>query len=171
RVAMLYSTQAYKNGPLGLEMIERARSRIPDLTTTLFGLEPAPAGLPHWATYVRGATGERLAAEVYNVAAVYLCPSLSEGWHLPPAEAMACGCALVSSDIGGVADYAFPGETAVLYPPGDVDAGAQSLASLLQDDDRRIAMAKRGRERIAQFSWERSVTMLESLLSGTQLSA
>lgn len=167
RVAMLYSTQAFKNGPLGLEMIALARSLVPDLTATLFGLDAGPTALPDWATYVRGATGERLAAQVYNNSALYLCASLSEGWHLPPAEAMACGCALVSSDIGGVADYALHGDTALLYPPGDVDAGAQALAALLLDDEVRFGMAKRGGERIAEFSWQRSATMLESLLMRT----
>ncbi|HUF51505.1 MAG TPA: glycosyltransferase family 4 protein [Longimicrobiales bacterium] len=164
RVAMLYSNQAYKNGALGLEMLERAKAHVPALTATFFGLEPAPARLPPWVTYVRGATAGRLATDVYNTASVYLCPSLSEGWHLPPAEAMACGCALISSDIGGVADYAVDGETALLYPPGDATVGAERLVQLLNDDPARVALAERGRRKIAEFSWARSVIRLEALL-------
>jgi L-malate glycosyltransferase len=164
RAAMLYSDRGYKNGALGLEILERARAQVPELTATLFGVEPAPKRLPPWATYVRSAPAARLAAEVYNRAAVYLCASLSEGWHLPPAEAMACGCAVVSSDIGGVADYATDGATALLYPPGDAAAGAECLVALLRDSPARCALAARGGERIAQFSWARSAAKLEALL-------
>ena len=165
RVAMLYSNQALKNGALALDMLLRVKKRVPALTATLFGFEPAPPALPPWIKYVRGATGARLASEVYNRAAVYLCASLSEGWHLPPAEAMACGCALVSSDIGGVADYAFDGDTALLYPPGDAEAGAERIVELLTDDPLRLGIAKRGREKIAEFSWTRSAAQLEAVLT------
>ena len=165
RVAMLYSERAYKNGALGLEILERAKEQVPELTATLFGVEPRPKRLPPWTTYVRGARAAGLAADVYNHAAVYLCPSLSEGWHLPPAEAMACGCAVVSSNIGGVADYAIDGDTALLYPPGDAAAGAERLVALLRDDAARIAMAERGGAAIARFSWARSAAELEVLLA------
>lgn len=165
RVAMLYATAPPKGAVPGLRILERAHASVPALTAVLFGVEPPPKHLPDWITYVRGARSEQLAADVYNRAAVYLCPSLSEGWHLPPAEAMACGCALVSSDIGGVSDYAVEGETALLYPPGNADAGADRLVELLRDDARRVALARRGAERIAQFSWKRSADMLETLLT------
>ena len=171
RVVMLYSERAFKNGPLALEILRRAKARVPAMRAVLFGFEAAPAQLPPWATYVRNASPARLASDVYNEAAVYLCASLSEGWHLPPAEAMACGCAVVSSDIGGVADYAVHGDTALLYPPGDADAGAEHIVHLLTDASARVAIAARGGERISQFSWERSTSQLESLLvdkSGTR---
>lgn len=164
QVAMLYSDRAFKNGPLALDILRRAKVRVPALTAVLFGFEAAPPGLPSWATYIRKAHAAQLAADVYNEAAVYLCASLSEGWHLPPAEAMACGCAVVSSDIGGVADYADHGATALLYPPGDADAAVEHIVGLLTDDGARVAMAERGRDRISQFSWERSASKLESLL-------
>ena len=164
RVAMLYSDRAFKNGAVGLEILRRARARVPAMTAVLFGFEAPPSELPSWATYIRKAHPAQLANEVYNEAAVYLCASLSEGWHLPPAEAMACGCAVVSSDIGGVADYAVHGDTALLYPPGDIDAAAEHIVKLLTDASTRVAIAGRGRDRISQFSWERSTSELESLL-------
>lgn len=163
-VAMLYASPPPKGAVPGLRILERAHASVPALTAVLFGVEPPPKRLPDWITYVRGPRSEQLAADVYNRAAVYLCPSLSEGWHLPPAEAMACGCALVSSDIGGVSDYAVDGETALLYPPGNADAGADRLVELMRDDAMRVALAQRGAERIAQFSWKRSADMLETLL-------
>ncbi|HEX6132517.1 MAG TPA: glycosyltransferase family 4 protein [Longimicrobiales bacterium] len=167
RVAMLHARTPFKGAATGLEIMERARDRVPELEAILFGTEPPPR-LPAWVRYVRRATPQHLAEAVYNRSAVYLCASMSEGWHLPPAEAMACGCALVSSDIGGVRDYAIHGRTALLYPPGDAAAGAAQLTAVLTDPELRISLAARGREMIGAFSWSRSVAALEELLgSGT----
>lgn len=163
RVAMLFSRDSMKGGELGLEMLHRAREQLPDLTAFLFGGEPAPSGLPEWITYEHRARPARL-AHAFNGCAVYLCPSLSEGWHLPPAEAMACGCAVVSADIGGVRDYAHEGATAYLYPAGDVQAGAERLTTLLQDEPARVRLARNAVAKIATFSWVRSTDLLESVL-------
>ncbi|HSK20602.1 MAG TPA: glycosyltransferase family 4 protein [Longimicrobiales bacterium] len=165
RVAMLYSSQPYKGGDVGLDILRRAKERVPALSAALFGVERAPHGLPSWITYTRNASARELAANIYNEAAIYLCPSLSEGWHLPPAEAMACGCALVSSDIGGVQDYAVHHDTALLFPAGDVEAGAACVARLLADGEERMRLAARGRDRISTFSWDRSAARLEALLA------
>jgi glycosyltransferase involved in cell wall biosynthesis len=163
-VAMLYSSQSYKGGDIGLEILRRVRQQVPALTAVLFGVGRAPAGLPSWIRYIRRAKREQLAVNVYNEAAVYLCPSISEGWHLPPAEAMACGCALVASDIGGVHDYAVDGETALLFEPGDVPAGTELVTQLLIDRERRARLARRGLTKIETFSWERSASLLAGLL-------
>lgn len=165
-VAMLYSDQVYKGGSIGIDALRHARESVPELTATLFGVSARPRDLPQWMRYVRHATPQQLAADVYGRAAVYLCPSLSEGWHLPPAEAMACGCALVSSDIGGVRDYAVHGDTALLFEPGDSRAAARHIVDVLANEELRTRLAQRGAERIASFSWERSTTMLEDVLAG-----
>jgi glycosyltransferase involved in cell wall biosynthesis len=171
RVAMLHSSEWYKGGALGLEMLKRAKIAVPQLKALLFGVRAAPSGLLPWISYVRGASPETLSSEVYNRSAVYLCPSLSEGWHLPSTEAMACGCAVVSSDIGGVYDYAEDGVTALLYPAGNVAAGTDRLVRALTDEPLRVALARAGHGRIAGFSWQRSADLLEALLSGSTSSA
>ena len=164
RVAMLHAPAPYKGAAIGLEILRSARTQVPELDAVLFGAGRAPRSLPSWITYVRSASPEQLRDDVYNRASIYLCPSLSEGWHLPPAEAMACGCAVVSSAIGGVADYAVDEETALLFEPGNVAAGTRKLVALLTDEPRRVALAERGRDRIGQFSWERSTDQLVDLL-------
>lgn len=164
RVAVLYSSAPNKGGSIGIEILRRAHSDVPDLTAVLFGNEPSPRRLPAWLTYLRRAKPAQLASDVYNQSAAYLCPSLLEGWHLPATEAMACGCALVSSDNGGVREYATDGETALLYPAGDVEAGARTLVEILLDDRRRHTIAEKGAARIGTFSWERSVQTLSALL-------
>lgn len=164
RVAMLYSPARIKGAADGVEALVRARDALPDLEAVLFGVRPRPAGLPGWIEYVQDPTQDVLVGEVYNRSAVYLCPSRGEGWHLPPAEAMACGCAVVSTDIGGVGDYAVDGETALLAPVGDVAGLAGHVVRLCRDEALRAALAGAGNRLIRTFTWDRAVLAFEQRL-------
>jgi glycosyltransferase involved in cell wall biosynthesis len=72
---------------------------------------------------------------------------------------------LVSTDIGGVRDYAEHEVTALLSPPKNPEALAQNIVRLLEDDELRIRIAEAGHERIKQFTWERSTDLLEQFLT------
>ncbi len=165
RVAMLSSRAVVKGLGDGLRALELARAEVPALEAVLFGIEPRPPELPRWIEYVENPSPRTLVEEIYNGSGIYLCPSRLEGWHLPPAEAMACGCAVVSTDIGGVRDYAVHGETALLSAPEDPRALAENLMRLLRDDDERIRLARAGHERIQEFDWSRSTDLLEAFLA------
>ena len=102
---------------------------------------------------------------------MYLCPSESEGWHLPPAEAMACGCAVVSTDIAGVHDYAVHGETALLAPVGDVAGLGSHLVTLLTDEEARVRLARAGHERIGTCTIEASLDAFERCLKEREVAA
>jgi glycosyltransferase involved in cell wall biosynthesis len=162
-IAMMYHTSPMKGSRYGIEALTMSRERFPSLQAILFGFSQRPTWLPDWIEY-RNAISQEELISIYNHSRIYLCPSLSEGFHLPPAEAMACGCALVSTDIGGVHDYAENGVTALLSPPGHPEALADNIIRLLKDDDLRIRLAKAGYERIQEFTWERSTDLLEKAL-------
>lgn len=164
RVAMLYHRVLWKGSEDGIRALELARKRFPSLQAVLFGAFPRPESLPDWIDYKYDPPQEELVESIYNGSSIYLCPSWVEGWHLPPAEAMACGCAVVSTDIGGVRDYAEHDVTALLSPPKDPEALAENLLRLLEDDELRIGLAKAGHERIQEFTWERSTNLLEQFL-------
>lgn len=164
RIAMLASEVAEKGTPDGVRALELARAGFPALEATLFGIAPRPATLPEWIEYVENPAPKTLVEEIYNGSAVYLCPSHLEGWHLPPAEAMACGCAVVSTDIGGVRDYAIHDETALLSPPGRPETLAENLIRLLRNDADRLRLARAGHEFIRQFTWERATDRMEAFL-------
>lgn len=166
QVCMLYHSANWKGSADGVRALELARQRHPDLRAVLFGTPPRPRWLPAWIQYRRNPPQEELVRDIYNRSAVYLCPSWTEGWHLPPAEAMACGCAVVSTDIGGVRDYAVDGETALLAPPRQPELLARRLIEVLDNDALRQRLARRGVDRIAEFTWERSASVLEAWLGG-----
>jgi glycosyltransferase involved in cell wall biosynthesis len=165
RVAMLSSEWAWKGRDDGVAALEAARGRVPALEAVLFGAGPRPAGLPSWIEYVQDPPQTVLVDDVYNRAAIYLCPSHAEGWHLPPAEAMACGAAVVSTRIDGVADYALEDRTALLAPVGEAKALAAHVVELLDDEARRAALAHAGHAHIQQFTWEASTAALADVFA------
>jgi glycosyltransferase involved in cell wall biosynthesis len=97
-----------------------------------------------------GLTRAELAA-LYSRAAVFVFPSIYEGFGLPVLEAMACGAPVVTSDRSAMPESA--GDAAVLVDPDDHDELGDALARLLGDADARADLARRGRERAAGFSW------------------
>src|SRR3546814_15241615 len=59
---------------------------------------------------------------LYNPAALFVSASHADGWGMPPAEADACGAALVVSSPGGPSDYLTDRETAPIFSPRDLPA-------------------------------------------------
>ena len=94
---------------------------------------------------------------LYGGAALYVQPSLAEGFGLPPLEAMACEVPVLSSNAGSLPEVL--GEAAVLLPPAGPDAGepwANTIVRLLGDEPARIRMAAAGRAQAARFTWEKA---------------
>jgi alpha-maltose-1-phosphate synthase len=87
-------------------------------------------------------------------ATVFACPSVYEPLGIVNLEAMACGTAVVGSRTGGIPEVVAEGETGLLVPPGEPEALAGALNSLLRDPDRAEAMGQAGRKRaVAEFGW------------------
>jgi glycosyltransferase involved in cell wall biosynthesis len=166
RAAMFYGYASYKAPEDAVSALEIAKRRHPDMSVVVFGqLNQKPRNLPSWASYQNNVSEESLIA-IYNSSSIFVCSSVAEGFALPPAEAMACGCAVASTDCGGIRDFAEHEVTALLSPPRDPAALAQNVLRLLEDDELRQRLARAGQERIQGFSWERSTDQLENLMRG-----
>jgi glycosyltransferase involved in cell wall biosynthesis len=161
RIIMLYDAlHPYKRSEWGVRALLKCKEALPELEATLFGQEPRrPRKLPSWIEY-HGRVSENELVKLYNAASVYLCSSAAEGFALPPAEAMACGCAVATTDCGGNREYAKDEETALVCDPDDFASLVRNTLRLLSDEELRMRIALSGRERIMQFTWERNVQQL-----------
>jgi glycosyltransferase involved in cell wall biosynthesis len=70
-------------------------------------------------------------------------------------ESMALGVPVLTGDVGDRAELLDAGRAGALTRPGDVDALAAAIIALLNDPDRRRALAAAGREQAAHYSWDR----------------
>lgn len=163
RVGMLAHPRSRKGLTYGVNALEAVRRHLPNLDATAFGAGPRPSSLPGWVTYVENPTRDQLVS-LYNTLAIFLHTSESEGWPLPSAEAMACGCALVAADSKGVRDYAHDSQTALLVPPRDADALAGRLLQAIQDDALRLKISLTGHHLIQRFTWSRAADRMNRLL-------
>jgi alpha-maltose-1-phosphate synthase len=100
--------------------------------------------------------------QLLSHAAVFVCPSIYEPLGIVNLEAMACGAAVVASDVGGIPEVVVDGETGLLvhYDSADPDGFAAGLAErlneLLADPERARTMGEAGRRRaVEEFSWAR----------------
>ena len=91
---------------------------------------------------------------VYNLASVFVYPSIYEGFGLPALEAMACGTPVITTNTSAMADYV--GDAGILVPPNNQEALVQAMQTLLMDQDLQHSLAQKGQEQAAQFTWERT---------------
>jgi alpha-1,3-rhamnosyl/mannosyltransferase len=110
------------------------------------------AGNIRWLGYVPDAD----MAGLYQAAGVFVYVSLFEGFGMPVLEAMTHGVPVLTSNVSSLPEVA--GGAAMLVNPLSVGDIADSLRTLLLDDDRRLALVALGRARASQFSWQGSAS-------------
>jgi glycosyltransferase involved in cell wall biosynthesis len=167
RVAMLYNPLVAKGASVGLNAIARARDAVPQLDAVVFGTFDLRHELPSGVRYVHDPTRDELAT-LYDSASIFLCSSHREGFGLCNVEAMASGCALVTTDNGGSRDYASDGHSAIVCSRADpeplADALAEGIVGLVRDDARRGAIAENGVTVARSFEWDTAIDRFERAL-------
>jgi glycosyltransferase involved in cell wall biosynthesis len=95
---------------------------------------------------------------------VFVLPSGNEGTPVTAIEALAGGCPIVATRVGGVPDVVRDGQDGFLVELGDVEALAEHLASLAADPELRRRLGEAGRERVAQrYAVSRLVDEVDAL--------
>ena len=103
-------------------------------------------------------------ARRYGSADLFIDAQQYAGWNNPVAEAMACGVPVVCTDIGGVQDFAFDGETALLVPPGDPERLSEAILRMTRDPQLRQRLRQNALDHIQRFTWKRSAQRMEAVL-------
>jgi polysaccharide biosynthesis protein PelF len=164
-----------------IRAFELVRARVPAARLRLAGPVPptgreyadschklvAQLGLYDAVTFVGPVSSSREAYATGNVVAL---SSISEGMPYTVIEAMMCGRATVSTDVGGVAETV--GEAGLVVPPGDPAAFADACVELLRDPVRRTCLARAARERaLAHFTLDQMLAAYDHLYVDVHASA
>ncbi len=100
----------------------------------------------------------------YQAFDALILPSANEGTPVVAIEALAAGCPVVATSVGGVPDVVREGVDGFLVPMGDVDALADRLELLARDPELRARMGAAGRESApARYAVERLVSDVDEL--------
>ena len=168
-VGFLYSTTRFKGCDVSLEALRRVAQRLPKLRVIAFGAEPVAPHLPLPANaefHHRPAQSE--IKNLYARCDVWLCGSKSEGFHLPPLEAMACRCPVVSTAVGGSMDIIEEGVNGHLVAVDDSAALAEQLFKVLSlPEPQWLAMSQAAHRTAYQYSWDDATARFESALLKT----
>lgn len=167
RVCLLHHDYDWKGYQEGIAAVKKVLSRNRKVELVVFGEKVKdPTDLFQQAgfefEYHYRPTGDQV-ARIFSSCDIYLCPSWHEGLGMPAMEAMACRCAVVTTDTGGSRDYAFDNETALVSPPKDVEGLANNLTAVLADKQLMQRLAENGQKKIMEFDWKENCRRLLDL--------
>ncbi|MFH7882694.1 MAG: glycosyltransferase family 1 protein, partial [Candidatus Aenigmatarchaeota archaeon] len=90
----------------------------------------------------------------YSRAKLLVYPSLYEGFGLPPLEAMACGCPVLTSERASLPEVC--GDAAVYCDPESIESIEEGIYRILTDEQLRDTLIEKGLKRTKFFEWGNS---------------
>ena len=110
-----------------------------------------------------GYVDEEDLAVLYNLAQLFVYPSLYEGFGIPPLEAMKCACPVVTSNTSSLPEVV--GDAALCVNPQDPSAIADAMHNVLTTPTLQDSLIKKGLERHTHFSWDLSARKLLAIIN------
>jgi glycosyltransferase involved in cell wall biosynthesis len=110
-----------------------------------------------------GAITDSQLRALYENAAVFVFPSLYEGFGIPPLEAMICGCPVIASNAASIPEVCE--DAAHYFDPHNSNEMIAAIKYVLQNDSYRLSLIEKGHRRAIAFSWENSAKSLRSALA------
>lgn len=164
-VLALSSTQSHKNIRILLEAF--ANPRLSHLTLVLFGatgkstFESLGFDVPPNVRFVGRIDDAELAALMIHALA-FACPSTTEGFGLPPLEAMTLGCPTIIAPCGALPEVC--GDATLRADPNDAGQWVEKILSLADDPELSARLRESGRKRAALFTWDSAARKLAHIL-------
>ena len=160
-VLALSNTQKHKNIAILLKAF--AKSELKDVALVLFGgakkadFENLGHVVPPNVRFAGRVTDPELVGLMVNAGALAF-PSLTEGFGLPPLEAMALGCPVVAAPFGALPEVC--GEAALYADPLDPDAWSLKIRTVLNDEAVRQSLVSAGHRQAGIFTWKQAARNL-----------
>ena len=166
-VGMLYAKSWFKGCRTSLHALTQIADQIPDLRLLCFGAEhpgPVTLRLPSYAEFHFRPPQDKL-RELYAQCDAWLCGSNREGFHLPPLEAMACRCPVVSTRVGGPVDIIDEGVNGHLVDIGDASTLANRLKQVLNLPlESWTKMSEAAYGTAVRYTWDDATNLFEESL-------
>jgi glycosyltransferase involved in cell wall biosynthesis len=105
-------------------------------------------------------------ARLYRGALALVFPSLWEGFGLPPLEAMASGCPVITSNVASLPEVC--GDAVQYVDPTSVDSIRSAMELIIREPDLREDLRGRGLERAKLFSWDRTAREVWQVLESVR---
>jgi glycosyltransferase involved in cell wall biosynthesis len=165
RIGMLYHGADWKGVKDGIKAFSIARKIYPDIQLVMFGVkkEEQKVPIPDFAEFYQNPPQEKI-REIYSSIDIFVSPSWTEGFGLPAMEAMACKCAVASTDTGGINDFSIPDKTVLISPPKNPEALAKNIITLLESEKKLKELSEAGFEHVKEFSWDKAAKRFEETL-------
>jgi glycosyltransferase involved in cell wall biosynthesis len=160
-VCAMVSDVPWKRADLIVKVLNSLGEKYPNFRAVTFGTCDRPESLGAHVKHVKNPSKSEI-RDSYQSSKIYLCASDAEGWHLPPAEAMSSGCAVVSTDIGGVRAYA--DGTALFSAVGDAEALQLNVERLMEDIELCDSLATQGMSAMRENTPSKAASRFESAI-------
>lgn len=164
-VVALANTQKHKN--IGILFKAFSAAELSAITLVLFGsstredFERDGHVVPVNVKFVGRISDEQLSGLLMDAIALAF-PSLTEGFGLPPLEAMLLGCPVVAAPCGALVEVC--GDAALWANPHEAEEWTRQLALLYTDYDYATALSESGIAHAGRFTWENAARGLLSFL-------
>lgn len=164
KIILFFGSLTPRKGPqILLSAMKSVLRRHPDAYLVLSGNGSLKENLIATATknslkdsvIFTGYVPENLKPSYYRAADIFVLPSFSEAFPLTLLEAGAAGLPIIATDVGGVSDILHDGINGVITKTGDPEDLADKIVSLLDDDELREKLGKKGQMLAEQYSWEK----------------
>lgn len=152
-----------KNTVAAIESVKILKSKFPDIKIKCFGFKNYNP-VPEFVEFIENPDDEEI-KKLYCESDIFLYPSKFEGFGLPPAEAMACKCALVGNHVAAVPEFSENMKSAILTSPDHPEELVKGAEYLLTNKDelKRISLA--GCENVKKvLEWNDSVLKFEKFI-------
>lgn len=146
-----------------LEACKRLKREVPDFDINLVLPEREPFESPV-PCIIKTANTDSEMARLYAQTDLFVYTSYFEAFGLPPLEAMACRTAVITTDCGGIRDYARQDKNCLIVPPSDIDQLTSALYELLSNDEKRQRLAVSGQRSVQPWTWQRTAYQVETFL-------
>ncbi len=160
RIMTIVDSREFKGLQVFLEAMQLVVTQQPNIELNIVSYGPIPV-VTNLSNRILQPINDYELARCYDQSDIFVNPSRSEGFGLSCLEAMASGIPLVTTDCGGVREYAQHGVNCVMVPPCQPQALAQGILTVLQDSELCRHLLYMGLATAQTYSWEKTLFNLE----------